>query len=103
LTQVLTSDETLVFYLLTPQIQEKILSLEAKFKGQFYMAFIGNELFIAVNDSEHLGQYPFLQADHPREMTPIVELYAIPAVFINLLGLNKAKFERRGGRSMGKS
>jgi hypothetical protein len=37
---------------LTPQIQEKILALEAKFKGKFYMAFIGNELYIAVNDSD---------------------------------------------------
>jgi len=95
--QVLTSDETLVFYLLTPQIQEKILDLEAKFKGRFYMAFIGNELYIAVNDSDASIVIPFKQTITADNLTPIVECLAIPAVFITLLGLNKNKFEADAG------
>ena len=95
--QVLTSDETLVFYLLTPQIQEKILDLEGKFKGQFYMAFIGNELYIAVNDSDTSVSIPFKEKITEENLTPVVECLAIPAVFINLLGLNKTKFEANAG------
>jgi hypothetical protein len=93
----LASDATTVFYLLTPQIQEKILSLENKFKGQFYLAFIGNELFIAVNDSNTSIRIPWSKPLSQEEMMSIVELYAIPAVFIKLLGLNKAKFEKNAG------
>src|SRR5574344_507324 len=95
--QVLTSDETLVFYLLTPQIQEKILSLEGKFKGQFYMAFIGHELYIAVNDSDQSVTIPFSKPITVEVLTPIVECLAIRAVFINLLGLAKAKFQKDAG------
>lgn len=94
---VLTSDETTVFYLLTPQIQEKILSLESKFKGQFYLAFIGNELFIAINDSHSSIALPLKTPITYENLAPIVECLAIPAVFINLLGLAKAKFEKNAG------
>jgi flagellar biosynthesis protein FliQ len=95
--QVLTSDETLVFYLLTPQIQEKIMDLEAKFKGKFYMAFINDELFIAVNDSNASVSIPFSKPITVETLTPIVECLAIPAVFINLLGLSKTKFKKDAG------
>jgi hypothetical protein len=94
---VLTSDQTLVFYLLTPQIQEKIMSLEGKFKGQFYMAFVGNELFIAVNDSGTTIEIPWSKPMTEETMQPILECMAIPAVFITLLGLTKAKFEKNAG------
>jgi hypothetical protein len=97
----LASDATTVFYLLTPQIQEKILSLEEKFKGQFYLAFIGNELFIAVNDSNASIKVPWSKPLTQEEMMGIIELYAIPAVFIKLLGLNKAKFEKNAGVTTG--
>lgn len=94
---VLASDETTVFYLLTPQIQEKILSLESKFKGQFYMAFIGKELFIAVNDSDASIQVPWKVPLSLDNIMPAVECFAIPAVFIKLLGLNKNKFLKDAG------
>jgi hypothetical protein len=94
---VLASDETTVFYLLTPQIQEKILSLEGKFRGQFYMAFIGNELFIAVNDSDTSIQVPWKEKATLENLMPVVECFAIPAVFIKLLGLNKNKFLKDAG------
>jgi hypothetical protein len=48
--QVLTSDETRLLSF-DPADPREDPVLEGKFKGQFYMAFIGNELFIAVNDS----------------------------------------------------
>ncbi|MCH3909714.1 MAG: DUF3137 domain-containing protein [Bacilli bacterium] len=95
--KILASDDTTVFYLLTPQIQEKIMDLEGKFKGQFYLAFIGNELFVAVNDSNTSLQVPFNEKITIESIQPIVECLAIPAVFIKLLGLNKSKFEKNAG------
>lgn len=94
---VLASDETTVFYLLTPQIQEKILSLEGKFRGQFYLAFMGKELFIAVNDSDASIQVPWKEPVTLENLMPAVECFAIPAVFIKLLGLNKNKFLKDAG------
>jgi len=94
---VLSTDQQLVFYLLTPQIQEKILSLETLAAGQFYMAFIGDELFIALNDNDQSIKIPFKEAMTEERMEPIIEYMSIPAVFITLLGLNKTKFEKNAG------
>lgn len=94
---VYTSDETLVFYLLTPQIQEKIIDLEPKTKGQFYMAFIDQSLFIAVNDWDKSIEIPFRKPLTPESAQGLIEAMAIPAVFITLLGLTKTKFEANAG------
>lgn len=94
---VLSTDQQLVFYLLTPQIQEKILSLETLAAGQFYIAFIGDELFIALNDNDQSIKIPFKEAMTEERMEPIIEYMSIPAVFITLLGLNKTKFEKNAG------
>jgi len=94
---VFSSDQQLVFYLLTPQIQEKILSLEGKAAGQFYMAFMKNELFVAINDSDNTVSIPFFKPLDEASMGGIVEYMSIPAVFIDLLGLTRAKFEKNAG------
>ena len=73
---VLSTDQQLVFYLLTPQIQEKILSLETLAAGQFYMAFIGDELFIALNDNDQSIKIPFKEAMTEERMEPIIEYMA---------------------------
>jgi hypothetical protein len=97
--QTLASDETTVFYLLTPQIQEKIMELEGKFKGHFFMAFMGNELFIAVDDSDSSLSLSINKPITEESMGSVIEILAIPSVFISLLGLNKAKFEKNAGTS----
>lgn len=94
---IFATDETTVFYLLTPQIQEKILTLEASFKGQFYLAFYGNELYVAINDANQTITAPWKNPITPENLEPLLEVMAIPAVFIKLLGLNKAKFEANAG------
>jgi hypothetical protein len=95
--QILASDETMVFYLLTPQIQEKVMELEGKFKGHFFMAFMGHELFIAVDDSDSSISLSINKPITEDSMGTIIEILAIPSVFISLLGLNKAKFEKNAG------
>ncbi|MCR4562950.1 MAG: DUF3137 domain-containing protein [Bacilli bacterium] len=92
-----TSDINMVFYILTPQIQEKIMELEGKFKGQFYMAFLDSELFICVNDDHASLKIPYNQPITIDTLKPVIEFVAIPAVFIKLLGLNKNKFKKNAG------
>lgn len=99
---VLASDETTVFYLLTPQIQEKIMDLEGKFKGHFYLEFLGNELFIAVDDSDSSISLSINKPITEESMGSVIEVLAIPSVFITLLGLNKTKFEKNAGATPSK-
>lgn len=94
---VLASDETTCFFLLTPQVQEKIMSLEGMFKGQFYLAFVGHELFIAANNSDRSVKVPWKDPLTAENMQAVIESFALPAVFIDLLGLAKPKFEENGG------
>jgi len=96
----LASDETTVFYLLTPQIQEKILDLEGTFAGHFYLAFMGRELFIAVDDSHQSISVKILKPITEETINHIYTVYAIPMVFITLLGLDKNKFKKDAGATL---
>lgn len=95
--RVLASNETTVFYLLTPQIQEKILALEPKYKGTFYLAYIGNSLFIAVNDSGESVKVPYSKPISDEIMRPLLEFYGAPALFIDTLDLDSNKFKKNAG------
>lgn len=93
----LASDKTTVFYLLTPQIQEYIMSMENAVKGSFFLAFINNQLFIAVNDGGSSLNVSFLKPITDDVVKKIFNVYAIPMIFITLLGLNKTKFKKNAG------
>lgn len=95
--RVLASNETMVFYLLTPQIQEKIVQLEPKYKGTFYLAYMGNTLFIAVNDSGESVKVPYSKPISDETMRPILEFYGAPALFIDKLDLDSNKFKKNAG------
>jgi hypothetical protein len=99
---VLASDETTCFFLLTPQIQEKLMSFEKMFKGQFYLAFIGRDLFICANNSDGSMPIPWKEPLSIDNMQPAIESMALPAVFIDLLGLSLPKFEKNGGIDVNK-
>jgi hypothetical protein len=94
---ILASDETTCFFLLTPQIQEKIMAFEKMFKGQFYLAFIGRDLYICANNSEGSVPVPWKKPLTLENLQPVIESMALPAVFIDLLGLSLPKFEKNGG------
>ena len=95
--RVLASNETTVFYLLTPQIQEKILALEPKYKGTFYLSYMGNSLFIAVNDSGESVKVPYSKPISDETMRPLLEFYGAPALFIDTLDLDSNKFKKNAG------
>lgn len=93
--KTLTDDKQTVFYLLTPQIQEKIMGLERRYKGHFYMAYMGNTLYIAVNDSGQTVNVSFWKEVNEANMARVLEFYGAPAVFIDSLGLDSYKFKNQ--------
>jgi len=94
---VLASDETTVFYILTPQVQEKIMEEEKTFKGHFYMAYMDDELFIAVDDNDSSYSISIRKPFTEESLTPIVKCLAMPAVFVNDLDLDTPKFQKNAG------
>lgn len=44
-----TNDET-AFYILTPQIMEKMMEIEKKYKGSISFSFIGSRMYLAINN-----------------------------------------------------
>lgn len=94
---VLASDETTVFYLLTPQVQEKIMAEESTFKGHFYLAFMDDELFIAVDDNDTSLAFSIRKPFTEENLTPIVKRLAMPAVFVDDLDLDSPKFQKNAG------
>lgn len=90
---VYTSDQLTVFYILTPQIQEKILELENSLNGQFYMAFINNELYIAANNvSGDFYKFKFSKPITIDSLRTIISAIIIPATIIDTLNLDERKF-----------
>jgi len=94
---VYSSDQQFVFYVLTPQIQEKFLELEKKNSGKFYYAVINNEIYLALANN---GSYPVPPLNEPlsegRAMV-LAEQFTVPAMIIDTLGIAKNKFKTNAG------
>lgn len=95
--KVLASDETLVFYLLTPQIQENIMKLEQAYKGGFYLAYMGDELYVAINDSGESMSIPFSKPINEKTMKPVIAFAGAPAFFVDTLSLDSNKYKANAG------
>lgn len=95
--KVLTSDETLVFYLLTPQIQENVIKLESVYKGGFYLAYMGDELYVAINDNGESMNIPFSKPINEETMKPVIVFAGAPAFFVDTLNLDSNKYKANAG------
>jgi hypothetical protein len=91
--ETLSSDDTIAFYLLTPQMQEKIMSFEGKFKGAFYLALVSNHLYIVINNSDDSFKIPTNKEITPESLAPVIELLSIPKIFIEQLHLANYKYK----------
>lgn len=90
---VYASDQLTVFYILTPQIQEKVLELENSLQGQFYMAFINNELYIAANNvGGDFYKFKFSKPITLESIRTIIAAIIVPATFIDMLKIDDRKF-----------
>ncbi len=94
---VYSSDQQFVFYVLTPQIQEKFLELEKRNSGKFYYAVMNNEIYLALTNN---GSYPAPSLSEPlsegRAMA-LAEQFTMPAVIIDALGIAKNKYKTNAG------
>jgi len=88
----LASDELTAFYILTPQIQERLLSYEKKFRGKIYYAFISNTCYIAIEDSVDSFAVSIAKPLSVANLVPIQSYIELPKRFIDDLGLDSSKF-----------
>lgn len=90
--KVYTSNDLTAFYVLTPQIQLKILELESKFKGSLYLAFMHGKLFVYITDGVSILDINASQKVSMETYKAIESQLLVPAAIINELGLNEEKF-----------
>ena len=86
------SDPVTAFYVLTPQIQLKLLELETKFKGSIFFAFMKGKFYVAICDNVSI-----LDVNASKKITQdtidiLVSQLSVPASVINELKLDSAKY-----------
>ncbi len=97
---VFTSDDQFVFYILTPQIQEKFLDLEKRNNGQFYFALLNNEIYLALENNCAFPQPSLNEPLDEKALRSLGEQFAMPALIIDELGLTKNKYKENAGISI---
>ena len=87
-----TSDSLTAFYVLTPQIQLKLLELESKFKGSIFFGYMNGKMYVAICDNVSI-----LDINASKEITEEVlsileSQLLVPAAIINELKLDSDKY-----------
>lgn len=90
--KVYASDGITAFYILTPQIQLKILELESKFRGSLFVGYMNGKLYVSITDGISI-----LDVNASKKITldtikMLESQLMLPASIINELGLSTAKF-----------
>lgn len=94
---VFTSDDQFVFYILTPQIQEKFLELEKRNSGQFYFALLNDEIYLALANDCNFPKPSIKTPLDVATLKALGEQFAMPALIIDELGLTKNKYKENAG------
>lgn len=97
---IYTSDDTFTFYILTPQLQEKFLSLEKVNCGKFYFALMNNEIFIAVQNNGNFPKPSLKESICEKYLATLALEFILPAMMIDELGLYKTKYKDEAGTKM---
>lgn len=88
-----TSDPLTAFYVLTPQIQLKLLELESKFKGSIYLAYAKGKLYVAISDGVSILNVNASKKITMNTYKMLESQLILPASIINELGLSSDKFK----------
>ena len=80
------------FYVLTPQIQLKLLELESKFKGSIFFGYMKGKLFVAITDGVSILDINASKKISENTMAILESQLILPASIINELGLSSDKF-----------
>ena len=86
------TDGMTAFYVLTPQIQLKLLELESKFKGSMYFSFMKGKLYVAITDGVSILDINASKKISEDTMKIIESQLMLPASIINELGLSSEKY-----------
>ena len=87
-----SSNPLTAFYVLTPQIQLKLLELESKFKGSIFFGYMKGKLFVAITDGVSILDINASKKISENTMAILESQLILPASIINELGLSSDKF-----------
>lgn len=87
-----TSNPLTAFYVLTPQIQLKLLELESKFKGSIFFGYMKGQLYVAITDGISILDINASKKISEDTMAILESQLILPASIINELGLSSDKF-----------
>ena len=87
-----SSDALTTFYVLTPQIQLKLLELESKFKGSIFFAFMNGKFYVAICDNISILDVNASKKVTNETLEILISQLSVPASIINELNLDKSKF-----------
>lgn len=94
---VYCSDDQFVFYILTPQVQEKLLAMEKSNNGKFYFALIDDEIYLAIDNNGNFVVPSIDATMTPEEALRIASQFAMPAIIVDELSLDKSKYQKDAG------
>ena len=87
-----TSNSLTAFYVLTPQIQLKLLELESKFKGSIFFAYMKGKLYVAITDGVSILDINASKKISMDTLKMLESQLLLPASIINELGLSSDKY-----------
>lgn len=86
------SDPVTAFYVLTPQVQLKLLELESKFKGSIFFAFMKGKFYVAICDNVSILDVNASKKISQETLDILISQLSVPASVINELNLDKSKY-----------
>ena len=87
-----TSDSLTAFYVLTPQMQLKLLELESKFKGSIFFGFMKGKMYVAICDNVSILDINASKKVTEETLAILESQLLVPAAIINELKLDSDKF-----------
>ena len=86
------SNPLTAFYVLTPQIQLKLLELETKFKGSIFFGFLKGKMYVAICDNVSILDINAAKAITEETLSVLESQLLVPAAIINELKLDSDKY-----------
>ena len=90
--KIYCSDPLTAFYILTPQMQEKIMKFEKEFNGRFYMSFYKSCLCICLEGIENYKSCNIYSSLHGSKIARLEKYILFPKLIIDELKLSSDKF-----------
>jgi len=90
--EISSSDNQGAFYLLTPQVQEKLIDLENLFYGAVSFSLSGDSFYVLIDDPDEKIDISFLREISEDDVKKIFVLASLPKIVVDYLDLDSFKF-----------